>query len=227
MEQLNGILDETIFDCPHCNTKNTTYTLVSSTFERQHSLTEEGKTESIQHKILKCNNPKCGRITYFQLLVGISIPVSGYHNTEPVILFQYPSRYYNLPNYIPQKILDYYKEAIQAYDFNLLNSASVMCRKAIYEICDKNSTKGKNYKEKIKSLGLDKRITDPLLNIKTIGDDTVHATGWDAETILKSIEALGIIIDMIYTQEERIKSYSKHFSKKKQENKKQKSESNS
>jgi hypothetical protein len=99
----------------------------------------------------------------------------------------------------------------------LLSSSSVMCRKVIYEICDKQKSDGKDYKEKINNLGFDKRITDPLLNIKNIGDETVHAKSWDKVTIQKAIEALGIIIEMIYTQENRIKEFSKHYSKTKQE----------
>jgi hypothetical protein len=80
-------------------------------------------------------------------------------------------------------------------------------------LCDKKKSVGKDYKEKIKNLGLDKRITDPLLNIKNIGDETVHVKGWDKETIEKAIDVLGIIIDMIYVQEERIKDFTKHYSK--------------
>lgn len=209
------------FNCPHCNTKNTTYTLKAKIDDSVRRVTKTGSIEGedFLHVLVKCNDIECGRITYFQILQGSLTSENGYQNIDDLVYFQYPSRYYELPSYIPQKIANYYREAIQAYDFGLLNSASIMCRKTIYEICDKNKANGRDYKEKIKDLGLDKRITDPLLNIKSIGDDTVHATGWDVETVFKSIEALGIIIDMIYTQEERIKAYSKHFSRKKQEEK--------
>lgn len=76
----------------------------------------------------------------------------GYEKVNNFIIFQYPSGKAELPDYIPENIRKFYREAVNAYNFGLLNSASIMCRKVIYELCDKQRTTGKDYKEKIKNL---------------------------------------------------------------------------
>lgn len=210
-------LDKDYFDCPHCKIKNVTYEVLADVKEDwPFSEGEEFYRWGVSHLIIQCNREECKRLTYFQILTDWNKKDVGYERVNNFIIFQYPSGKSELPNYIPENIRKFYREAVSAYNFGLLNSASVMCRKVIYELCDKKATTGKNYKEKIKNLGLDKRITDALLNIKNIGDETVHAKGWDKETIEKAIDVLGIIIDMIYIQEERIKNFTKHYSKAKQ-----------
>lgn len=206
------------FDCPHCGIKNVTYTVLSRDHEYlSYTDTNTGNylfTIDWGHYLIQCNRENCKKFTYLKIKEKIQKPGLGWSDIHPLeIEIQYPSSNALLPEYIPEKIRLYYKEAIDAYNFGLLSSASIMCRKCIYEICDKQKTTGDDYKQKIKNLGFDKRITDPLLNIKNIGDETVHSNGWDKETIEKAIDVLGIIIDMIYTQENRIKDFTKHYSK--------------
>jgi len=207
-------LDKDYFDCPHCKIKNVTYTVLANVKEDwRFAEDEEFYRWGILHLIIQCNRHECKRLTYFQILTDWNKKDVGYEEVNNLVIFQYPSGKAELPEYIPENIRKFYREAVDAYNFGLLNSASIMCRKVIYELCDKKKSVGKDYKEKIKNLGLDKRITDPLLNIKNIGDETVHVKGWDKETIEKAIDVLGIIIDMIYVQEERIKDFTKHYSK--------------
>lgn len=209
-----GHFDKDYFDCPHCKVKNVTYKILAEVEEDwRFPEEEEFYRWGVSHLIIQCNRKECKRLTYFQILTNWNKKNVGYEKVNDFIIFQYPSGKAELPDYIPENIRKFYREAVDAYNFGLLNSASIMCRKVIYELCDKKRTTGKDYKEKIKNLGLDKRITDPLLNIKNIGDETVHAKGWDKETIEKAIDVLGIIIDMIYIQEERIKDFTKHYSK--------------
>lgn len=200
-------LDKDYFDCPNCGIKNVSYSIESNESEAWHDFPEDVNYSrlGIKHIIVRCERKDCNRLTYYQVISDWNKKDIGWEKVDNIILFQYPSGKSELPDYIPEGIRKYYKEAIEAYNFGLLNSASIMCRKVIYELCDKKKSSGSNYKEKIKNLGLDKRITDPLLNIKNIGDDTVHAKGWDKKTIEKAIDALGIIINMVYIQEERIK----------------------
>lgn len=211
-------LDKDYFDCPNCGIKNVIYETESIISEDWTEFPKESGFYrwGVNHLVIRCSRKDCKRLTYYQVIDNWNREDVGYERAGSLILFQYPSGKSELPNYIPEKIRRYYKEAIEAYNFGLLNSASVMCRKVIYELCDRQKVSGKDYKEKIKNLGLDKRITDPLLNIKSIGDDTVHAIGWDKGTIEKALDALGIIINMIYIQEERIKDFSKAYTKKKQ-----------
>ncbi len=219
-----GKPDKDYFDCPHCGIKRVSYEIVGSTKEVW-NFPDDSKFSrwSVQHSILRCRRGECGRLTYFQTVTERESRDGACEN-ESETIFQYPSTKVDLPDYIPQDIRRFYREAVEAYNFSLLNSASVMCRKTIYELCDKKAARGRDYREKIQNLGLDKRITDPLLNIKNIGDETVHAKGWDKETIGKAIDVLGILIDMLYVQEERIKDFTRHYSKAKQEKNKSKGE---
>ena len=208
-------LDTDYFDCPHCGVKNVTYNVLAK-FVDEWPFSDDHDTFfrwGVAHLILQCTRKDCQRLTYFQLIVNWNKKDLGYQEVDNLINFQYPGQEPVLPDYIPERIRRYYLEAIRAYNFGLRDSASIMCRKVIYELCDKQKATGRDYKEKISNLGLDKRITDPLLNIKNIGDETVHSTGWDDETIRRAIDALGIIIDMVYVQEQRIKDFSRHYSK--------------
>lgn len=211
--------DKDYFDCPNCGINNVTYITESLVEEDWVNFPEDSEflRWGVQHLVVRCARKECRRLTYLQAISNWNKKEVGWERAGNLIIFQYPSGKSELPDYVDENIRKFYKEAVEAYSFGLLNSASVMCRKVIYELCDKKEAKGKNYKEKIKSLGFDKRITDPLLNIKNIGDDTVHAKGWDKDTIEKALVALGIIVDMVYVQEERIKSFSKDYSKKNQE----------
>jgi hypothetical protein len=74
----------------------------------------------------------------------------GYEEVNNLVIFQYPSGKAELPEYIPENIRKFYREALDAYNLGLLNSASIMCRKVIYKLCDKKKSVGKDYKEKIK-----------------------------------------------------------------------------
>lgn len=204
------------FDCPHCGIKKVTYATMASVTEN-YDIYDNGKfisSNEVENFLIRCNRKDCERITYFLILTHLSVP--GTKNEPNEVLMQYPSQDYEIPEYIPKTIRKFFREAIKAYSFGLPNSASAMCRRTIYEICNKQKTQGRDYKQKIINLGLDKRITDPLLNIKSIGDDTLHSEGWDKETIKMAIDTLGIIINMIYIQEERIKDFSKDYSKAKQ-----------
>jgi hypothetical protein len=204
------------FDCPHCGIKSVMYSVRQEDHEYLAYTQEEMPTKfSLDwgHYLVECKRENCQRLTYIKVKTAIQTPGHGWLNLNPrEVEIQYPSNNSSLPEYIPENIKKYYKEALEAYNFNLLSSASIMCRKVIYEICDKQKVEGVDYKEKIKNLGFDKRITDPLLNIKNIGDETVHARGWDKITIQKAIDVLGIIIDMIYIQENRIKDFTNHYS---------------
>ena len=205
---------ESRFDCPYCKTKKITYT--DEAYEKDDwFIDNEDKTRShfrTSHFLLRCNG--CNYTTYIKrvnkLTPRYQLPAT---EGEIISLMQYPSENESLPSYINENIRKFYSEAIEAFNFGLLNSASAMCRRTIYEICDKKKVEGKDYQEKIKNLGLDKRITDPLLNIKNIGDESLHAKGWDVETIKKAINALGLIIDLMYVAEEKIKDFSKHYTK--------------
>jgi hypothetical protein len=207
------------FDCPHCGIKRVTYEKVSSASETlTYKQPEESDHEWISylwmHYVVKCNREVCRRMTYLKVCEKYMLPPGRWMDLETrTVEIQYPSNNSSLPDYVPADIRKHYKEAVDAFNFGLHSSASVMCRKVIYEICDKQKVSGVDYKDKIKNLGFDKRITDPILNIKNIGDETVHAKGWDRETIQKAMDVLAIIIDMIYTQENRIKEFSKHYSK--------------
>jgi uncharacterized protein DUF4145 len=210
--------DKDYLDCPHCGINNVTFDILAN--EKEDRSFPEGRVFlrwGVMHYIIQCSRKECNRLTYFQVLKDWDKKDVGHERGTNSIIFQYPSGKAELPEYIPENIRKYFREAVEAYNYNLLNSASVMCRKVIYELCDKQRATGENYSEKIKDLGLDKRITDPLLNIKNIGDDTVHAKGWDKKTVEKAIDVLGIIIEMIYIQEKRVKDFTKHYSKKKQD----------
>lgn len=209
------------FDCPNCGIKNVIYEKEFSQAEQIGYTVQEDEDEDpitifhlFTHYVIKCSRTDCGRLTYLKIKERIFRPSTRWVDlSPPEVEVQYPSSNSVLPNYIPENIRRHFKEAIDAYNFGLLSASSIMCRKVIYQICDNRKSSGVDYKEKIKKLGFDKRITDPLLNIKNIGDETVHAKGWDKETVEKAIGALGIIIDMIYIQENRIKDFSKHYSK--------------
>lgn len=222
------MLKDNNFDCPHCAIKRVTYTTILDHGEKYVQRIDDNSYFKVRHTVVRCNDGQCNKITYFKTKQFIRhypgpMPTPP-HSGSREIIFQYPIEGTELPEYIPGKIRDYYKEAVETFNYGFKNSASIMCRKTIYELCDRKKVNGKDYREKIKNLGLDKRITDPLLNIKNIGDETVHSEGWDEKTIEKAIGALGIIIEMIYVQEERIKDFSKHYTKTNQKKQKAKKE---
>ncbi len=211
-------LSKDYFDCPHCGIKNVYYKKQSVHKESVKYQFEKAAIPwafyEFSHYIIMCSREECSRLTYFKIKERILTPGHGWQDLElKEIEIQYPSSTSQLPEYVPEKIRKFYREAVDALNFSLLSSASIMCRKVVYEICNKQKVIGKDYKEKIKNLGFDKRITDPLLNIKNIGDETVHANGWDKITIRKAMDVLAIIIDKVYTQEERIKDFTNHYSK--------------
>jgi hypothetical protein len=209
-------LSQDYFDCPHCGVKSVIYKNEAQIPEYEIVTIEAVPiTFEWMHHIVKCTRKGCEKLVYLKVREQFHRPGTIWQELTGegrIVEIQYPTNNSQLPDYIPEKIRRYYKEAMDAFTFGLLSSASIMCRKVIYEICDKQNSVGDDYKEKIKNLGFDKRITDPLLNIKNIGDDTVHANGWDKNTIEKALNALAIIIDMIYTQENRIKEFSTHYS---------------
>jgi len=206
-------LSTDFFDCPHCKINSVTYSVISETSDYE-TYESEGRTGryEIRHYIIRCNRQNCERLTYLKIKTRFNLPGTGWRELHPAIIeIQYPSGSSELPNYVPENIRKYFKEAVEAYSFGLHSAASIMCRKVIYEICDKQKVRGKDYKEKINNLGFDRRITDPLINIKNIGDESVHTKGWDSVTIQKAIDVLAIIIEMIYIQEQRIKDFTKHY----------------
>lgn len=197
------------FNCPYCEAKKITFDIVSRGKVDKH--VSDKKNLELEHVLVCCRG--CSKTSYFQFLVDTDF--RGNVSIRLAQAFQYPYDEVELPEYIPENIRRFFKEAVVGFGLGLLNSSSAMCRRTIYEICDKKNVTGKDYKEKIKNLGLDKRITDPLLNIKDIGDDGMHNKCWDSLTIEKAIKALRLIIDYLYIAEEHIKDFSKQYTKEK------------
>ena len=197
--------EENRFNCPHCGTKLITF------HQEGYALDDFrlGRREGLifQHYLLRCNG--CRRITYIQTQKEMT--KEGILK-EVFVKIQQPYSKEEVSEYIPKSVRKPYEEAIRGFNTGLLDSASGMCRKTIYKILDERGIKGSDYKDKIKNLGLDERITRPLLNIKNIGDESLHAESWDSKTIGKAIEALGIIMDLIYASEQKIKQFANHYS---------------
>lgn len=75
--------------------------------------------------IIQCNRHECNRLTYFQMLTDWNKKDVGQEEVNNLVIFQYPSGKAELPEYIPENIRKFYQEAVDAYNFGLLNSASI------------------------------------------------------------------------------------------------------
>lgn len=203
------------FDCPHCGIKNVVYKVVG----RNHNVLENNDTTlDYTHLLVQCTRSECEKTTYFIVNNSYFDPSQGNFDLNE-IAFQYPVDGSDLSKHVPSKIRKMYKEAKDAFGFGLMDSSSMMARKTIYAICDDRGIEGNDYKEKIKNLPLKKEITDPLLNIKYIGDETVHSEGWNKQTVVKALDALGLIIELIYVSEAKIQEFAKHYNKENQSRK--------
>ena len=104
-------LDKDYFDCPHCKIKNVTYKVLARVKENWHFAENE---EFYRWGIL-----------HFNYSIYWNKKDVGYEEVNNLVIFQYPSGKAELPEYIPENIRKFYQEAVDAYNFGLLNSASI------------------------------------------------------------------------------------------------------
>lgn len=142
--------------------------------------------------------------------------VDGYKNNNEFIA-SYP---YSRTNFkavgVPKKIRDIFDEAQRCRGTGALIGTSACLRKTIYTLCDELSVSGADYKEKINNLPIDQTYQELLRQIKFLGDNVNHETGeqiYSKEEIDTAIEALPILIDLLYRDDEIISEAGKLLSR--------------
>jgi len=106
-----------------------------------------------------------------------------------------------------------------------LVGASSCLRKCIYAVCDDLKLEGTDYKEKIVNLPVTKMQYKELLKqVKFLGDNMTKPSGivYSKEEIDISLEVLPIVLDDLYSTDERISSAEKLLAKIRSKNPKEK-----
>ena len=125
---------------------------------------------------------------------------------------------------VPNSIRDHFNEAERCRSVGSITGTGACLRKAIYALCDNKKSTGRDYKEKITNLSVKDEYKELLLQIKWLGDNTTKPgqEKYTKKMVDEALEILPLLVDELYTKDDRIEKVSKLLAKARTKNTKDK-----
>ncbi len=116
---------------------------------------------------------------------------------------------------LPKSIKDNFNEAERCRSIGSLTGVGACLRKTIYSICDDKGVEGRDYREKIGELPVKGKYKDLLKQIKWLGDTTTKpgSEKYTVKEVDLAIEILPLIIEELYSKDEKIEEVEKILSR--------------
>lgn len=132
------------------------------------------------------------------------------------LLFIFPSSRTNFTaKKLPKIIKNNFNEAERCRSVGSLTGVGACLRKTIYSICDDTKVKGRDYREKIGKLPVKGIYQDLLKQIKWLGDITTKPGDekYTMEDADLAIQILPLVVEEIYSKDEKIEGVEKILAK--------------
>jgi len=144
------------------------------------------------------------------IMSGHGVP----HHPMEFIAFTEPVQEVELPKSLPSKIAASYREAEYAVSKNKPISAGAALRNTVRLLVEANKITETNFKEAIKKLPFANEYIDALVNMKIIGDDTLHFEEYEIAEIRTATEILQLALADYYSKMQRLADLHKAVSAK-------------
>lgn len=176
-------VDEEVYNCPFCNRRHVTYTLVSWL-----KFNWSNEKECFLC-IVKCNScdKRSMHLSYYDIISHnqyVKDSLRSDLNLDFHIFYSVPTSFFVMDDRIPRILRELITEAEGCLKMNFLTGASACMRKAIYELLILEEAQGADYETRIKSLkqkhrGSDPQLFDILSHIQEMTSDKIHEQSWD------------------------------------------------
>ena len=234
---LEDLIDGWDYWCPDETCRNRTFTIETESENFLTNTRNNDESKYLRVRVLLCSRCKTplviGTNTYYSekigwgareqvhlksesrmmaasIMAGQSLP---YHPMEYVAFLE-PSSERPLPSKLSKKIVKSFREAEFAVDKNKPISAGAALRNTVRLIVDDYGIKSPNFKDAIKELPFDKEYVDALVNMKIIGDDTLHYEEYEISDIKPALDSLYLAIQDHHARQERLAQLHKAVSTK-------------
>lgn len=191
-----------ILKCSRCSS-----IYVIGTYYFKHS--DEDKIES-DSVVLKSDMKMLSTSDIFTGSLSSQVP----RHPKEYIAFTEPALEKPLPNKLPLNIKKSYREAEFAISHNKPISAAASIRNTIRLIVEKLNISEKNFKSQIKKLPFSKDYIDAFLEMKIIGDHTLHYEEYSINDLKPALNTLYIALKEYYDHLDNIKALHKSVSNK-------------
>jgi len=135
-------------------------------------------------------------------------------------MFGYPSSKNKFESTsVPANVRSHFNEAERCRSVGSLTGTGACLRKTVYEVCDNLAVEGADYREKISNLPVKEGYKELLKHIKWLGDKTTKP-GEETYTIEEcdlALQILPVLVDELYSKDERVEKATKILSKIKQQ----------
>ncbi len=202
---LKYFIDDKIYNCPFCNRRHVSYTLVGwARFDWT-------DTKPCWLYIVQCSSceSKSLHLSFEELHYdyGLGKPqFSSARDLDAAIFYNVPTSFFVMDTRVPRVLRDLITEAEGCLKMNFLTGASACTRKAIYELTVLQNAQGANYDDRIRDLqqrfpDVDPGYFEVLRHIKDMTSDKVHEQSWDkwdSAHLRLFLETLRSILQEIY-----------------------------
>lgn len=150
----------------------------------------------------------CGRLFHDVSIANEDWNRDGSVDETPQFIASWPSSKTKFESTgIPKAVLDTFNEAERCRGVGALIGASACLRRCVYTVCDDLGVEGRDYKEKIAALPVNKAVyRDLLRQVKFLGDHMTKPDGneYTKEEIDLALEVLPLVIDDLYGTDEKV-----------------------
>lgn len=221
-------LDNDTYNCPFCNRKNITYSIVDDGC----GFYNPTNTKKTYYYTVECGDEACGKISFHLSRYDLETYQAGNYtrrflspqapnyrdashkmkSLDELFFYHDPSAYFNIDSRIPESIREPLHEADACRRNNFLTGASACLRKAIYKLLQQHNISekddaGKNisYVDRIDLLKANlpqiSELLDDLKNIHALTSQELHENDWrdlDSNTVIFLIHIMNNILHEIY-----------------------------
>jgi hypothetical protein len=209
-------VDEHIYNCPFCNRRHVSYSIVSySRFD----WTDSKECHVFFVRCRSCDKTSM-HLTYENLATrtgpyGWGQPCYQFSAPEGVddgefldrsFFYSVPTSFFVLDGRVPSELRALLTEAEGCLKSNFLTGASACARKIVYELAAREKADGDDYEERIKSLKslhpeVEPALFDTLVTVQQVTSSKVHENaydGWEARHIRVILAALAEVLHELY-----------------------------
>lgn len=209
-------VDTEVYNCPFCNRRHVAYSVYGSNsfdwaenkrcyvyFVRCHSC----NNDSMHLSFSQVETFHIGLIRKSQRYrFGIDEGVDAGEYLDRIFFFSVPTSFFVLDERVPNVLRELLTEAEGCLKSNFLTGASACARKLVYELSEREKTKGDNYEERIKGLKdvhpeVPGEFFDTLLTIQQVTSTKVHEhsyDGWQSKHLRLILASLKEILHEIF-----------------------------
>lgn len=156
--------------CPACNALGIFGFVSGIVCQSEISVDDPSRdgASTLLHGTRQCPNTECGCIVTFW----------SFANDDSNLVTWPSARAAFNKEFVPTKVVDAFKEALECEANGLYVSSAIMLRKTMEEICGEQNAAGPNLKERIDALlaqgNISSRLRDSLHEIRYLGNDAAH-----------------------------------------------------